>query len=242
MYRLSEIDEPFDFPDNFKTTPEGLLAVGGNLHPLTLICAYAKGIFPWFNEGQPILWWHPSPRLVMFPKNLHISRRMKDTLKHTSFLNPIRHTEASYRVTLNKDFAHVIKSCAKTGKKGREDTWITPGIKKSYVELHKMGFAHSVEVWNKKNELVGGMYGIAMGKIFFGESMFSVESDMSKIALIWLCAFLEKNKFLLLDCQVESAHLKTLGATTISQKEFLNYLKKGGTHLKKPAEEFLKLS
>ncbi len=236
MYRLPDTDRPINFSNKIATTQEGLLAIGGNLNPHTLLSAYAQGTFPWFSENNPILWWNPNPRLVIFPESVHFSRRMLQICKKISTPSQQGKEEAPYKVTLNKVFHKVILECANTCHFGRESTWITEDMIKAYTELHKMGYSHSIEVWNSKKQLVGGMYGLAMGKIFFGESMFSHESNTSKIALFWLCDLLQLNKFLLLDCQVESKHLKSLGAKNISRKRFLDYLKKGKTHLKKPVE------
>jgi leucyl/phenylalanyl-tRNA---protein transferase len=237
MYRLPQTTHPLDFPDDIITTPEGLLAVGGNLHPLTLINAYAKGIFPWFSQDDPTLWWHPDPRLVIFPESVHLSRRMSQILNKISLPSKKatlrKGQKPPYFVTLNKSFHKVIEECASKRGKGRESTWITQGMITSYIKLHEMKFAHSVEVWNEKQELVGGMYGISLGKVFFGESMFSHESNTSKIALYWLCDLLKMNDFVLLDCQIVSDHLKKLGATEISGQKFMEYLVKGKTYLKR---------
>lgn len=218
MYRLPSTTRPLGFPDDFETTPEGLLAIGGNLHPRTLLLAYAKGIFPWFNAGDPILWWHPDPRLVLFPSEVHVARRLKPVLKNQRF-----------GVSLDRAFEAVISACAAKRGARREATWITSELKSAFITLHRQGFAHSVEVWNRDDRLVGGLYGIALGRIFFGESMFSDATNASKVALITLCRVLREKGFLLLDCQVESEHLRTLGARTIPRAEFLRYLQAGGT-------------
>jgi leucyl/phenylalanyl-tRNA---protein transferase len=238
MYRLPTSNTPLDFPNDFKTSPEGLLAMDGNLLPETLINAYAKGIFPWFNEGDPLLWWHPDPRLVLFFDQIHVSQSLQKLIKKTVFLQEDTDEKYKYHVTINQDFGTVIEACASMRAEGRETTWITKSMKKAYGQLHNLGFAHSVEVWNPEKELVGGMYGIAIGKVFFGESMFSRENNTSKLAFYWLSTFLKKHGFLLLDCQVESAHLKGLGAKNISRIEFLECLKRGKTHLKKTSAAF----
>lgn len=218
MYQLPDTSRIITFPDDFSTTEEGLLALGGNLHPQTLLNAYEKGIFPWFNEGDPILWWHPDPRLVLYPDKVHITRKMR-TLR-------LRDTYTTY---FNRDFAGMIKRCAAKRGKGRRGTWITPELMESFLKLHEMGYAHSVETYSADGKLVGGMYGLALGRIFFGESMFSDEPNTSKLALFALCDALIQKDFILLDCQVESEHLKSLGAETISRADFLQALKNGRT-------------
>lgn len=218
VYRLPDTRRPLRFPDDFETTPEGLLALGGNLHPETLLNAYEKGIFPWFNEGEPILWWHPDPRLVLFPDQVHVSHKMRTFMKR-----------GLYHVSFNLNFPGVMAACAAKRGKARTGTWITDGLQDAFVELHHQGFAHSVEVYSTDNRLVGGMYGLALGKIFFGESMFSDEDNTSKLALIMLCEKLVQHDFFCLDCQVESAHLLSLGAELIPREEFLDALTKGRT-------------
>lgn len=226
MYRLPTIAEPFEFPNDFTTSPEGLLALGGNLHPLTLISAYSKGIFPWFNSGEPLLWWHPEPRLIFFPHKVKATRKMRAFLKRCFASNP------RYTLTLNHDFKGVIRECADKRGKDRTGTWITEPMMAAYIQLHDMGFAHSVEVWNADKKLVGGIYGIALGKAFFGESMFSHESNTSKLAFFFLCDLLSKNDFVILDGQVESPHLKSLGGVCVSRNEFMTHLKKAKTQSK----------
>lgn len=226
MYRLPDITEPFEFPNDFATSPEGLLALGGNLHPLTLVSAYSKGIFPWFNPGDPLLWWHPEPRLIFFPDKVKVSRKIRAFLKRCSGPN------SRYTLTVNHDFAAVIRECADKRGKERTSTWITETMMAAYIQLYDMGFAHSVEVWNTDKKLVGGIYGIALGKAFFGESMFSHESNTSKLAFFFLCDLLVKNDFMILDGQVESPHLKSLGGVCTSRQEFRAYLKKAKTQLK----------
>lgn len=242
MYRLPDTKTPLIFPDDFETTEEGLLAIGGNLHPDTLIDAYSQGIFPWFSHNDPILWWHPDPRSVLWPEELHLSRKICRAIKNTS-LNHDRYVlpndkKITHIVTINHDFEGVIGNCATKKRRGQRGTWITTEMKKAYIDLHYIGYAHSVEVWNREQELVGGMYGVAMGKIFFGESMFSHEDNTSKFAIYWLCQVLIKNKFILLDCQVESNHINSLGAKSISRDLFLKSLKEGRTFAKEPAQCF----
>ncbi|MBF0104874.1 MAG: leucyl/phenylalanyl-tRNA--protein transferase [Deltaproteobacteria bacterium] len=243
MFLLPETDLPLVFPDDFNTTSEGLLALGGNLHPETLIDAYSKGIFPWCSQDDPLLWWHPNPRAVILPEELHISRKICRLIKKNchKYNTPILslHRDYTYVVTINNDFENVITSCAKAPRKRQKGTWITNEIKNAYCTLHTMGYAHSVEVWDQNKNLVGGMYGIAMGRIFFGESMFSLKPNTSKLALLWLCKKLEENKFLILDCQVESKHIMTLGARLIPRQKFMGYLVEGETFKKKPAACFV---
>lgn len=237
MYRLPNTTNPLDFPDDFETLPEGLLAVGGNLHPQTLINAYAKGIFPWYSEGDPILWWHPNPRMVLFPEDIYVSTKMHKLMKKVLYPNQTNKNALSldnpyYEVTIDQDFDSVIQECAHKRGKGREDTWIVPEVLQAYQKLFQMGYAHSVEVWNSDKKLVGGIYGVAIGKIFFGESMFSHEPNTSKIALIYLCHRLLEKGYLLLDCQVASKHLSFMGAVDISRNDFLTYLNEGETFKK----------
>lgn len=202
-----------DFPDINRALkePDGLLAIGGDLRPERLIDAYSRGIFPWNNDGQPILWWSPEPRWVMFPDRIRISRSLIKVLNKKCF-----------SITFNRYFQSVIKMCA-APRKDCEDTWITGDILNSFNQLHKIGYAHSVECW-LDNELVGGLYGIAMGKIFFGESMFSRISNASKVALVYLARVLASQQFKLIDCQVYTKHLESLGAVAISRKKFEEYL------------------
>jgi leucyl/phenylalanyl-tRNA--protein transferase len=201
----------FPSPGLALSEPNGLLAVGGDLSAERLIAAYRQGIFPWYNEGQPILWWSPNPRLVLFSEQLHISRSLRKRLR-----------KGTYRVTLDQDFAGVIQACASPRRDG-QGTWITSGMKTAYLRLHQMGIAHSVEAWEDKN-LAGGLYGLSIGRIFFGESMFSRRSDASKVAFVYLCRQLQRWGFPLIDCQTHSEHLRRLGAQTISRSEFLHWL------------------
>lgn len=192
--------------------PNGLLAAGGDLSPRRLIQAYRLGIFPWFNEGEPILWWSPDPRMVLFPSELKISRSLRKTLKNTD-----------YEIRADSAFRDVIKACA-APRKGRPGTWIHEDMISAYNALHEMGLAHSVEVW-MGGELVGGLYGVSQGKMFFGESMFSRVSDASKIAFVHLVWQLERWGFGMIDCQMKTAHLASFGAREISRNEFSQKLK-----------------
>jgi len=193
--------------------PNGLLAVGGALTPEWLTYAYSKGIFPWFSDGDPIMWWTPSPRSVLFLENMKIRRSLKKTLRKTEFT-----------VTMDQAFDLVIKTCASVPRSDQDGTWITNEMLEAYQQLHKKGIAHSVEVWNGKL-LVGGLYGIAIGKVFFGESMFSKASDASKIGFVALCEQLKAWEFRMIDTQMETDHLNAFGAELIGRTEFETVLK-----------------
>lgn len=200
----------YDFPPTSTalSEPNGLLAVGGDLDPLRLINAYRLGIFPWFDELQPLLWWSPDPRSVLFPDQIHISRSLKKTIRSGRFT-----------ITADTCFDKVIEKCSQA-RKGVSGSWITGEMKFAYQQLHEIGYAHSIETWNSNQQLVGGLYGVALGKVFFGESMFSLESDASKTAFATLTATLKRQGFVLIDCQLESEHLNSLGASNISRENF----------------------
>jgi leucyl/phenylalanyl-tRNA--protein transferase len=204
-----EADEPFPPAARALAEPNGLLAAGADLSPRRLVAAYRRGIFPWFAPGEPILWWSPDPRMVLFPDRFKISRSLAKTLRN-----------ADYEVRLDTAFAHVIAACAGTPRPGQSGTWIVPAMQAAYLRLHELGIAHSVETWHD-GRLVGGLYGIALGRAFFGESMFSLHRDASKIALAHLCAHLARLEFGIIDCQMETAHLAALGARPIPRDEFL---------------------
>ena len=208
-------DTSYMFPhtDNALTEPDGLLAVGGDLSPERIITAYLNGIFPWYSHGQPILWWTPNPRAVLFPEKLHISKSLKKTLRKKTF-----------RTTMNQAFEQVIYSCAETPRKNQDGTWITDEMQQAYLYLHQLGFAHSAECW-LDDKLVGGLYGLALGKVFFGESMFSHQSNASKIAFVHLLDELKKSDYALIDCQVTTDHLLSLGAEEIPRDQFLKSVK-----------------
>lgn len=205
---------PVLFPptDLALTDPDGLLAVGGDLTPEWLLNAYHKGIFPWFNEGEPILWWTPNPRSVLFIKDLKIRKSLKKTIRKQHF-----------QITLDQAFEKVMENCAKITRSGQEGTWITEQMFNAYAQLYKKGHAHSVEVW-QDNQLVGGLYGVAIGKVFFGESMFAKSADASKVALVALCHQLKQWGFEIIDTQVETEHLRSLGAKLISREHFESIL------------------
>lgn len=192
--------------------PNGLLAAGGDLAVERLLYAYRHGIFPWFEADQPILWWSPDPRCVLRPASLHVSRRLRRSLRRSPL-----------GIRFDTAFAQVMRCCA-TARKPWSGTWITPSMMAAYRELHRLGWAHSVEVW-QDGELAGGVYGVAMGRVFFGESMFSRVADASKIALLALCRELLRRGFLLLDCQVSSPHLLSLGAEELPRERFLAELR-----------------
>ncbi|MHC1706932.1 MAG: leucyl/phenylalanyl-tRNA--protein transferase [Bacteroidales bacterium] len=200
------------FPDPRLAEEDGLLAVGGDLDPDRILCAYKQGIFPWFSKGNPILWWSPDPRLVLFPEKFKISPSFRQTLKNGKF-----------RVSLDTCFREVITKCARTPRKDQDGTWITSGMKKAYIELFEMGFAHSVETW-LGDDLVGGLYGIAIKRAFFGESMFFTHRDASKAALSFLVDQAKLNDYHFIDCQLTTSHLLSLGATEISRDDYLELL------------------
>lgn len=208
-YWIDPADDSCRFPDveHALHEPDGLLAVGGDLRPRRLLAAYSQGIFPWYNEDQPILWWAPDPRMVLFPEHLKISRSLHKTLRKDLF-----------RVTLDTAFADVILACAEP-RSGTDGTWISQEMIQAYCRLHELGYAHSVECW-REGELVGGLYGVAIGQVFFGESMFARATDASKVAFIHLVQQLARWSFRLIDCQIYSSHLQSLGAKTISRKDF----------------------
>lgn len=202
------------FPDPNKGDEEGLLAVGGDLSVERLLSAYQSGIFPWYEKGQSVLWWSPDPRMVLFPENLHVSKSMRRLFRREAFT-----------VTFNKDFSHVIHRCGQINRPGQEGTWITAEMIDAYIKLNKLGYAHSVEVWEGE-KIVGGLYGIYLKnkKVFCGESMFAEVSNASKYGFITLVAQLITEDIQLFDCQVYSKHLESLGAKEIPRMEFLQYL------------------
>jgi len=214
-YWIDSRSNNLDFPDvNLALDePDGLLAIGGDLKPQRLLAAYRMGIFPWYNEGQPILWWAPNPRAVLFPQHLKISRSLRKTLRKQSFT-----------ITLDQAFADVIKACSHPRNyETQPGTWITRDMKRAYQQLHDQGHAHSVECWHE-GQLVGGLYGVAIGRVFFGESMFTRRSDASKVAFITLTQQLAHWGFGVIDCQIHSLHLESLGAETIQRERFTDLL------------------
>lgn len=203
----------FPSHDRALSEPEGLLAAGGDLSPERLLCAYAQGIFPWYQDGQPLLWWSPNPRTVLRPARLHVSRSMQKFMR-----------KAGLAMTMDRSFAEVIRACAQP-RAYTDGTWITDEMQRAYCRLHQLGHAHSVEVW-EGDELVGGLYGVALGKVFFGESMFSRRSNTSKAAFIFLVQHLAKWGYELIDCQMPTDHLFSLGAKSISRQAFIEQLQR----------------
>ena len=209
---MHQLSSEHIFPSALSANNDGVVAIGGDLDPKRILKAYKQGIFPWFESDDYLVWWSPDPIMVLFPEKLRISKSTKKVLK-----------DANFKVTFNQSFDEVVDCCAKVKRFGQNGTWITEGLKKAYNLLHKEGHAFSVEVW-KDFELVGGLYGIDLGDIFCGESMFSKENNASKIGFIHLIKELSKNGYKLIDCQVPSAHMKSLGAEEISRQQFLNFL------------------
>lgn len=206
------LDDNIIFPDTSEADEDGLLAIGGDLSPERIIEAYKSGIFPWYSEGNPILWWSPNPRFVLFPEKLIKSSSMAKLLRKNKF-----------QITFNNCFSHVMTLCGKTREE--EGTWINNDMIDSYTQLHELGYAHSIEAW-EEGILVGGLYGLAMGKCFFGESMFSLVPNSSKAAFITLTEHLRELGFVFIDCQVYSKHLESLGAEMIDRNQYLDMLKK----------------
>jgi leucyl/phenylalanyl-tRNA--protein transferase len=207
------LDDELIFPHPILREPDGLMAVGGDLTPGRLLLAYRWGIFPWYHEDQPILWWWLAPRLMVRPQDVHISHSVRN------FLNQKR-----YKVTFDKDFKSVMQRCGNVQRPGQEGTWIMPEMIEAYLTLHKMGYAHSVEVWEDEN-LMGGLYGIALGKIFFGESMFAEKPNASKVGFVHLAQHLEEKGFLWIDCQQDTPHMRTLGGHLVEEQDFLSILR-----------------
>ena len=211
IFRLSE---KISFPPPQYAEPEGLLAIGGDLSKKRLLLAYRMGIFPWFSEGDPILWWCPDPRLVLYPAELKISHRLSRTIR-----------QGAFGVTCDKAFDRVISACAQTKRNDRQGTWILDEMIEAYCTLFESGYAHSFEVW-QEGIMVGGLYGVSLGGCFFGESMFSEVSNASKVALFTLCEFLKRLSFDFIDCQVTTPHLVRMGAREIPRSLFLKELEK----------------
>lgn len=211
------IDETefFQFPSVEAASPEGIVAMEGNLSPGMLLSAYKQGIFPWYSEGDPILWWSPDPRMVLFPEKIHISKSMQRSFKRGRFF-----------FSMDNQFREVVNSCGGIPRKHEDGTWITKEMKDAYTHLHEMGWGHSVEVW-EDNELVGGLYGLSIGSVFFGESMFSKKNNASKAAFIILAQTLGGLGFTMIDCQLYTPHLESLGAVKIDRKKYLELLNIG---------------
>lgn len=216
VYQL--ISEPV-FPNPSEADDDGLIAIGGDLSPQRLLNAYANGIFPWFSDGDPILWWSPNPRIVLFPEEFKASKSLKRIIKNNIF-----------EIRTDTCFSQVVKKCATVPRKEQDGTWITKDMLQAYMRLHQLGYAHSFETF-KDGQLVGGLYGVSIGKAFFGESMFSEVSNASKVAFAAMVDFCLKHDFLFIDAQVETEHLKSLGASVVQRDVFLELL---NTALKNP--------
>ena len=210
IFRLN--DDDIEFPPTELAEDDGLLAVGGDLSPQRLLNAYSLGIFPWYSEETPILWYSPHERFVLFPHKLKISKSMRQLLKSGKF-----------RITEDQAFPEVIKACAEVERKDQPGTWILDEMQEAYIKLHQLGYAHSIEVWYE-GRLVGGLYGVKCGNVFCGESMFSKMSNASKTALVWLC---QNKGYNLIDCQVHTEHLESMGAEFISREEYMEILYSG---------------
>jgi leucyl/phenylalanyl-tRNA--protein transferase len=213
VFRLTD---ELHFPDPRWATREGLLAVGGDLSPERLVLAYRLGLFPWYGEDEPILWWSPDPRCVLLPQEVYVSSRLERIIKQDRF-----------RLTCNCAFSKVVSACADVRVRKGEETWLIAEMQAAYQRLHDLGFAHSVEAWYG-DELAGGLYGIALGKFFFGESMFHFQPNASKVILARLARYLELQGFSLLDCQVPNPHLISMGACHLTRDDFLGRLAAGG--------------
>lgn len=207
---MKYLNQNLDFPDVHHASDDGLLAVGGDLSPERLLLAYREGIFPWYEDDGPILWWSPDPRFVLFPERLKVSKSMRQVMRNTDVT-----------VTVNKAFDAVVAKCAEIKRDGQKGTWLTNDMIQAYTKLHELNYAKSVEVWRGK-DLIGGLYGVDLGNgVFCGESMFAKESNASKIAFI---SFIENTNYKLIDCQVYTKHLESLGAEFIPRLEYLKYL------------------
>ncbi|KAA5827877.1 leucyl/phenylalanyl-tRNA--protein transferase [Algibacter amylolyticus] len=208
---MQYLTEKIWFPDVDNASAEGIIAVGGDLSTERLLLAYKSGIFPWFDDSNPILWWSPDPRFVLYPQKLKVSKSMRQVLRNSDF-----------KVTVNQDFRAVITQCALVKRNGQDGTWVTNDMIEAYVKLHELGFAKSIEVW-QNNELVGGLYGVDLNNgVFCGESMFAKVSNASKVGFI---SFIQNTNYKLIDCQVYTNHLESLGAEEVSRDTFLEFLK-----------------
>ena len=208
------LTDELEFPSPHLADEDGLLAVGGDLSLARLKLAYSMGIFPWYSPGSPILWWSTDPRLVLLPERLNVSRSLRQTISKETFTH-----------TMDRDFEAVIRMCASVHDRGKGGTWITPEMRDAYMEMHRRGLAHSVESW-RGDELVGGLYGVALGGAFFGESMFATASDASKTAFVFLVEKLTQWGFTLIDCQMTTEHMMRFGAEEVPRDEFMLLLRK----------------
>ncbi len=213
-----QLTEDLIFPHPGLGNGDGLLAIGGDLSIDRLLLAYANGIFPWYDESSPIMWWSPNPRMILFPNKFKISKSLLQTVRNKGF-----------KVSFDKNFDEVIKNCAELPRPGQSGTWITPEMQKAYIELHNEGFAHSVETWHD-DRLVGGLYGISIGRVFFGESMFFTERDASKVAFYYLVERLKTWDFEVIDAQQDTLHMRRMGAELVKLDAFLELLKKSIQH------------
>lgn len=209
IYQL--LDETI-FPPVEEAEPDGLLAMGGDLSPERLLAAYAQGIFPWYSKGEPILWWSPNPRMLLFPHKFRLHKSLARSLK-----------KKAYICCFDTNFKAVIEACAHTVRPGQQGTWLLPEMQAAYLRLHRLGYAHSVEVYDA-DELVGGLYGVSLGKIFFGESMFFKKNDASKAALYYLCTHLQQWGFYAIDAQQDTAHLSHMGGELVERQDFMSIL------------------
>ncbi|EFI33610.1 leucyl/phenylalanyl-tRNA/protein transferase [Desulfonatronospira thiodismutans ASO3-1] len=223
---ITFLSRNLEFPHPGQAGPDGLLAVGGDLTPERLIAAYSRGIFPWYGPGSPILWWSPDPRLVLFPGSLHIPRSLRRVLNSGKFT-----------ITADQAFEKVIEYCAGIKRAGGHGTWLVPEMISAYIRLHHMGIAHSVEAWHR-GQLAGGIYGLALGSIFFGESMFYRVPDASKTALVYLCRIMQNKGYLLMDCQQTTRHMLRFGAQEVSRAFFLEELGKGKNQTRDRTEKW----
>jgi leucyl/phenylalanyl-tRNA--protein transferase len=208
------LNDSFDFPDVEAATKDGLLAVGGDLQPMRVLNAYSNGIFPWYSKEQPILWWSPDPRMVLFPEKLKMSKSLSQVIRSNRF-----------EIRADSCFRQVIEACSNVQRQDQAGTWITMDLIEAFVRLHEMGYAHSFETYHK-GRLVGGLYGLSLGGMFFGESMFHYESNASKVALFFLVEFMKKHNFDMIDAQQQTAHLRSLGASILKRTEFIGVVKK----------------
>jgi leucyl/phenylalanyl-tRNA---protein transferase len=211
---LYNLNGKADFPPASLAGPEGILAVGGDLSPRRLLRAYGRGIFPWYSDDEPILWWSPDPRFILFPAEVHVPRSLKKILNKKIF-----------HLSFDSAFNEVIDGCARP-RLDQSGTWITAEMREAYLRLHTLGYAHSLEAWHD-GKLAGGLYGVALGRCFFAESMFHFESDSSKVVLFTLALVLKKLEFILIDCQVHSPHLAAWGARSITRLQYLDLLRRG---------------
>tara|TARA_B110000046_G_scaffold30260_2_gene31960 strand:+ start:5730 stop:6413 length:684 start_codon:yes stop_codon:yes gene_type:complete len=209
---IYQLTDTVSMPLSNLAEPDGLLAVGGDLSTERLILAYENGIFPWYSADQPILWWSPPKRMILYPHLLRVSKSLKKSIE-----------KGGFELRIDENFIHVMQLCGKTKRKKQDGTWVTQEMIDAYDHLHQMGFAHSFEIW-KNDELVGGLYGISLGRAFFGESMFSTVTDASKVALFHLHAFAVENDFKFIDCQLHTSHLESLGAREIDREQYLQEL------------------